>query len=402
MSDDTIVAMTAEGQSSSAPRILIASASVGAGHNQAARAVAEGLRAAMPAAEVDVLDVLTMAPWSFRAYYSGGYALSVSHFPRSYGFFFRLNDRPHHPARSLMERFRLWRERLHLGRFVRRVQQARPDLIVHTHLLGPPLLGRLIAAGRLDVPQMVVVTDIYVHRYWYAEGVDRWFAPAECSARTLRRWGIEPERITVSGIPIQAKWTEPLDRERVLADWRLPTDRPVVLLTGGTEFTCGPVAKIARRIAARCPGALVAVLAGRNKKLLGRLARLPQAGRDVIGVPFTDRVHELVGVCTLMVTKAGGITTAECLAKGAPMVLLKPVPGQEAGNAAWLAEQGAAIVTRNTRDAVDAVRRLLGEPGELTRMAARARELYRPATETIVRAVREAVSPDGPATASGR
>ena len=369
------------------PRILIASASVGAGHNQAAGAVAAALRARMPAARVEVVDVLQFSPWAFRAYYAGGYSLSVTKFPRCYGLGFWMTDRPQGPQRGPGECSRLWHERLHLRRFARYVCESRPDLVIHTHFLASPLLGRMIRQGELWTRQLVVVTDIRMHRYWYSEDVDHWFAPAQPVADHLRQWGIDPRRITVSGMPIHPKWTAPLDRDTVLNDWRLPADRPIVLLCGGTEFTCGPVVKIARQILARCPKAFLAVLAGRNKKLLAKLGRLPQAGQDLMPVAFTDRIHELVEVATMMVTKAGGLSTAECLAKGAPMVLLPPVPGQESGNAAYFARQGAAVVAANPADVVEQVARLLKNPVELSGMADKARRLYRPATETIVAAV---------------
>ncbi|HUS91042.1 MAG TPA: glycosyltransferase, partial [Phycisphaerae bacterium] len=200
-------------------------------------------------------------------------------------------------------------------------------------------------------------------------------------------------RITVSGMPIQAKWTAPLDRAKVLAEWRLPPDRPIIVLAAGADFTCGPVVKIARRLLAACEGAFVAVLAGRNKKLLGQLSLLPGAGRDLAAFAFTDRVHELVEVCTLMVTKAGGLSTAECVAKARPMVLLKPVPGQEKGNAAYFAEKGAAVVTAGVGEVVEQVRRLLARPDELKRMSDNARRLHRPATATIAAAIQAALGP---------
>jgi UDP-N-acetylglucosamine:LPS N-acetylglucosamine transferase len=78
------------------------------------------------------------------------------------------------------------------------------------------------------------------------------------------------------------------------------------------------------------------------------------------------------------------------------MVLLKPVPGQEAGNAAFLAREGAAVVARGTGDAVEHVRRLLADAKALATMAENARRLYRPGTETIVQAVRRAVAAPTP------
>jgi processive 1,2-diacylglycerol beta-glucosyltransferase len=383
--------MTATSDKSGGPRVLILSASVGAGHNQAAKAVAEALAQAAPAATVEIRDTLTLAPRLFRACYSGGYTVLVTKMPWLYGFGFRMGDHPQGSRRGLMERWRLLNEWPWLKRLRRFVLDFQPDLVVNTHFLGATVLGRMIRLGRFDVPQMVVVTDIRMHRFWFCEHVDHWFAPAEPTAERLCRWGVEPARITVSGMPIHPKWTIPVDRPAVLTEWRLPADRPIVLLSGGTEFVCGPVVDIARQIASRCPQAFVAVLAGQNKGLLADLARLPEAGRSIVGIAFTDRVHELVHVCSLMATKAGGLSTAECLAKGTPMVLLKPVVGQEQGNAEFLAQRGAGVIARDDDDVVEHVSRLLNDPGELERMSQAARGLYRPGSQTIAQAICRAV-----------
>ena len=270
-----------------------------------------------------------------------------------------------------------------------------PELIVNTHFLAAPMIANLIHTGGLAGRQFVVVTDNEVHRFWYSQGVDRWFVPADYSAGTLSKWGIDADRITVSGIPLHPKWTEPLDRERIFCEWNLPRNKKIVLLSGGTEFTCGPIAKIARSIALTCDDAYVVVLAGRNKKLLAQLTTLRQTPSRVIGVGFTDRIHELVEVCSLMVTKSGGITTAECLAKGVPMVLLKPIPGHEAGNARYLQQARAAIVTRSVNDVAETVARLLKETVKLKQMSESARGLYRPGISTIVNAICRCVCPPG-------
>ncbi len=379
--------METQADSTDGPKILIASASVGAGHNQAAKAVAEALRPAAPDVGIEVVDALTFATWCFRAYYAGGYATMVTRFPRTYGLGYFFNDRPQGTRRGIFERMRLLNERLFLRRFAQHIRQTKPDIIINTHFLGPPLIAHMIRRGQYAGRQVVVVTDVLMHRYWLSENVEHWFVPAEPPVERLRKWGIAPERITVSGMPIHPKWTETLDRRKILADWNLPADRPIVLLAGGAEFTCGPIVRIARKIVARRSEAFVAVLAGRNKDLLGQIARTPEAGRDIVGIPFTDRVHELVAACALMATKAGGLSTAECLAKGTPMVLLRSVPGQEAGNARYFARRGAAVIARNDNQVADIVARLLADRDALARMAAAASELYRPGAQTIANAV---------------
>jgi len=373
---------------SPAKNVLIVTASIGAGHNQVARTLMEQLRSFAPQVRVECLDAVSFcAPW-FRAAYAGGFALSMAHFPRLYGLGFRLGNRPRRPGRARAERLRLRVERQATDRLGRELLARRPDLVVHCHFLSPNITGWLIRTGRLRCPQIVVVTDIETHRWWYAEGVDHWFLPNEYTAGLFARWGIGDERATVSGIPIHPKWTHPIDRREVLADWRLPEDRKIVVLAGGAEFTCGPIARVAQRIVQACPEAYMVVLAGRNRKLLDRLAALPESPGNLLGVPFTDRAQELVGVSSVMVTKPGGITTAECLAVGTPMVLMRPVPGHEAGNAEYFVRQGAGVIVRSYRRLPEVLAGLLRDPEALRSLSQNARRLYRPGTQTVIAAIR--------------
>ncbi len=380
-----------ETQNAARPRLLMITASVGAGHNAVARAIIDKLNADAPEIDIDCIDAMDFAPWLFRKYYAGGFAMAMSHFPRSYGLGFHLSNRPQKPGRHWIENQRIGREYLTLRRLRKYIIDNPADLILHTHFIAPPIIYRMMQKGLVKSPQAVVVTDIEVHRWWYSQGVAKWFVPNEYSAEIFRRWGIDSE-LTVSGIPIHRKWTLPTDRQRVLADWNLPADRPIITLTGGTEFTCGPIVRIARDMLKAIPQAHLAVLAGRNKKLLAKLSKLPEAGSRLTPVGYTDKLHELVSVSSLMVTKAGGITTAECLSKGRAMILLKPVPGQEGGNAEYFQRHGAAVIARKYKDVPAEAARLLDNPGALEEMSRKAASLYRPATQTVTDWIRESIS----------
>jgi len=370
-------------------KLLVITASVGAGHNSAASALTAALRSAAPQLQVQCLDAMDFVPKWFRAYYAGGFALAMSRLPRLYGLGYRLTDRPQAPGHSRLERLRLRHERRACRALVEQINRIRPDLLLHTHFLAAGVAGELIEAGQLDFPQWVVATDIAIHRFWHARGVEKWFVPGEPSRWPLLRWGIDPRRIVVSGIPIHAKWLRPIDRRQVCGEWLLPPDRPIVLLSAGAQYTVGPVPEMLKRICRACPEAFVVVLAGHNKKLLARLAQSNHWSGRVRGVGFTDRVNELADVASLMITKPGGITTAECLAKGLPMVLIRPVPGQEAGNASFLVNHGAAVVAHDADDLAGMVKSLLAQPALRAEMADRARALHRPAAETITRAIRQ-------------
>jgi processive 1,2-diacylglycerol beta-glucosyltransferase len=370
--------------------VVLVTSSVGAGHNQAAAALLASLAAARPGLAVEVIDTMKIAPTLFRLYYAGGYSFMVTRAPWLYGWGYNFLNQAQGPAREWSERLRMLFERTVMRGLIRTVLDRRPVVVVATHFLVLPMLGRLLGQGVEGLKALAVVTDSEAHRWWYGENLDRYFVPTELAAEQVARWGIAPGRITVSGIPIHPKWVAPLDRADILARWKLPADKPIVMLSGGTFFTVGPVEKIARAILDSSDAHVVA-LGGNNKRLLAALAAFPEAGRRLTPVPFTDRVHELAEVASLIVTKPGGLTTTECQAKGLAMVLTNPTPGQEAANARMLAAAGAAVVAATDDEVIAQVRRLLASPAELQALSAAARKLYRPATQTITEEILKAV-----------
>lgn len=366
-------------------KVLIITASVGGGHNQAARSIAEGL--ADKECKVETLEVMSLMPGWFGRYYSGGYSFMVSQLPRLYGLGFKLNDMADSPRRTLNERLRIAFESAAAAKMKRAVFDYKPDLIVNTHFLAPSVLSRLGYDN-----QFIVVTDIIAHRWWYAEGVERFFVQQPQSvSRLINHWGIQPDKITVSGMPVRKVFdASRQDSDELRKELHLPAGRKLVLLSGGTEFTCGPIPAIAREISSLCPQASVVVLAGRNKKLLATLGAMPEsADGRIVPMGFTDRVSDFMDAAKMIVTKPGGMISAECLAKSLPAVFMPPVPGQEAQNAKYLQEHSAAKTANKFSQVAAITAEILNDDEKLLKMRAASGKLYRPAREIIVGKIME-------------
>jgi processive 1,2-diacylglycerol beta-glucosyltransferase len=392
--------MPMTGTSTSRPRVLLLSAGVGAGHNQAAKAIAAGLALADPTLQVEWLDVLQLTSWAFTQYYAGGYNVLVSRLGWLYGLGFRLTDMPRGPRRGLLERRRLWSERRSLRSLERWVSQRLPALIVNTHFLAPGLIAWMRRRGAQGLRQMTVVTDYHAHRWWCCPEVERYFVPDVFSRDRMVEFGTPPGQVEIAGLPVHPKWRQRLEEREIRARWNLPAGRPVVLVAGGAYFTIGGIDTLAAELARRLPQAIIVVLAGTNKHLMGRLAALPAAQGQAAQlriVSFTDRVDELVQLAWLYVTKSGGMTVTEAAAKGTPLLLLPPVPGQETHNARAMVEAGAAVQAQGRRQAVELAAALLEDRARLAQMADNARQLSRPSTELICRQIVDAVN-NGPPT----
>jgi processive 1,2-diacylglycerol beta-glucosyltransferase len=104
--------------------------------------------------------------------------------------------------------------------------------------------------------------------------------------------------------------------------------------------------------------AQVLVVAGINKRLLGFLKKV-KSKHKIHAFGYTDNIDKLMSVADILVTKPGGVTAAEALAKNLPMLIMKPLPGQEQNNTNFLLKQGVVEKAESVEDAVKKLNSLL-------------------------------------------
>jgi processive 1,2-diacylglycerol beta-glucosyltransferase len=375
--------MHTTGELSMPKRVLVLSASVGAGHLRAAQAVELALRQLDPTAVVKNIDVLEFTNAAFRRVYGRAYLDLVNKAPHVLGYFYDLMDRPTSPQRKV-DRLRLAVEKLNMMRFLQFLESEPWDIIVNTHFLPAELIASLRSKGKLATPHFTVTTDFETHRLWVNQPCDHYFSATEEGAAYLSHWGVPSGDVTVSGIPIHPAFSQPNDRAACLAHQRLIGDRPVVLqLSGG--FGVGPIERIFRGILAIESPLEVVVVAGRNEEAKAQLTHVVVPARHRVTIlGFTDTIHELMAVSDIVVSKPGGLTTSEVLASGAGMAVVNPIPGQESRNSDFLLENGAAVKINNIATLAHKLTTLLREPSRIAQLKANARRIGKPQAAFVV------------------
>jgi len=360
-----------------AKRILVLSASVGAGHMRAAQAVELALRQLAPDAEVRNLDVLTLTNAAFRKLYGQAYLDLVNKAPHVLGYIYDLLDQPRRP-KSARDRFRLALEKLNLSRFCDLMAYERWDVVVNTHFLPAEIIASLRRKRKVRTPQITVTTDFETHRLWVNQPCERYCTATDEGAAYLQHWGVPAEQTLATGIPIHPVFSQPKDRAACLKNQGLVGDRPVLLqLAGG--FGVGPIEKLFQGVLSVEAPLEVVVVAGKNEKVRKQLERVDPPPRHRVKVlGFTDQIDELMAAADIVMSKPGGLTTSEVLARGAAMVIVNPIPGQESRNSDFLLENGAAIKINNVATLPLKLTALLADAPRLASLKENARRLGKP------------------------
>jgi processive 1,2-diacylglycerol beta-glucosyltransferase len=360
------------------PCILVLSASVGAGHLRAAQAVELALREVVPEATVRNVDVLELTNAPFRQLYGRFYLDLVNKAPHVLGYFYDLMDQPSRSGKNRTDRLRLALEKLNLRKFIQLVKDEPWDLVINTHFLPAEIIASLRRKGELTLPQTTATTDFETHRLWVNQPCDHYFTATPEGARYLQHWGVPAGDITVTGIPIHPVFAKSKDRGDCLARHGLTGDRPIVLqLSGG--FGVGPIAKLYRALLDVTRPIELVTIAGRNEEVKKELAAIevpPRHRAKVLG--FTDQIDELMAAADVVVSKPGGLTTSETLARGAVMAIVNPIPGQESRNSDYLLENGAAIKVNNIGTLAYKIDSLLEDPARMAQLKANVACLARP------------------------
>jgi processive 1,2-diacylglycerol beta-glucosyltransferase len=362
-------------------RVLLLSASAGAGHVRAAQALEKAFQEIGEASgeqrEVQHLDVLNYTNKVFRNLYSKAYIDLVNKMPEVPGWFYDKLDKP-----WKNERRRLALDKLNTRPLVKLLRQYQPDLIVCTHFLPAEIVSWLRAKERLTSRQVIVVTDFDVHAMWLVHHYEHYFVAIDEARVYLEALGIPAEKITVSGIPIDPVFAQLKDKQNMRAKHGLSADRTTILLSAG-GFGVGSVDALIAALMPLQHRAQIVAICGRNDELKERLSReasqlKPDATVLVKPFGYTTEMDELMTASDLVLGKPGGLTTCEALAKGLVFVIVNPIPGQEERNSDHLLEAGVGIRSNNLPTLAYKLDRLLADPDRFATMQQNSRRMGRP------------------------
>jgi UDP-N-acetylglucosamine:LPS N-acetylglucosamine transferase len=257
-------------------------------------------------------------------------------------------------------------------RLIRRLEPAirkfAPDVIVSTQMIPAAMASYLQERGKVQASMIGVLTDFGVHDFWKQRGTDRY-----CVAHRSVLEGdasSTSSRAVITGVPLMPDFAFPMSQAEARRELNLPEDAQVVLVLGGGLGISVDTAAIS--LLRRPTPTHVIVMPGKNNKARAALDQLAAHHPQRLKVcDWTDRMDIYLRAADIVVGKPGGITVAEALACGRPLLATRSLGGQEGFNVDFLTRHGVGglVADGELLNRVDA---LLGDPDVLQNMQRRA------------------------------
>ena len=337
-------------------KIIVFSASFGGGHRGCAEAIKGYYRRHHSSkVEVEVVDFFeTFAP-NLNVLARFAFQQPAEFFPRFSGTFSELlAAMPANPVVHEMKVNGITRVREYL-------EQERPDAVISTFDVAGGVSADVAA------PAMTATIEIGfdARNTWLHPATEIHFVSCREVREQLAVRGVAWDRTVVSGVPIREQFAEELAKADCRESLGL-SERFTVMLTS-VYSSPAEVRELALRLLGT--GVQVALVAGRNEKLLAKVADISDKNEMLKVYGFVEDMHRMMQAADVIVGKAGELTVAEALAVGLPTVVCVPVPGQEVHSVDFLVNYGAGLLSRDEDDVVEKVRFLSMHPERLEQLS---------------------------------
>ena len=358
---------------------LILSTSGGAGHIRAAQALHQAVRSSKLPIRSEHFDCLDFTSRLFKQLYSQSYLAMVNRIPELWGYFYTQTEKKPYAKKGLLKIF----DHFNYQRYLNVLRSKRPDAILCTHFLPYVSISERLHHTTMNAPIFAVTTDFDVHQLWVNPVVTRYYVHHEESAWQLTAKGVQERKIAVKGIPVLREFVQQRGAKASRQILGIPGERfTVLVLSGG--FGVGRIEPLVDHVASTLADYSrrrfnVLVVCGKNDRVRSHLEKKkfpPNIETRIFG--YVTNVHDLMAAADILISKSGGLTSAEAMSKHVPMIIVDPIPGQETRNAEMIVENGAGFLALDLPNVSYKLRRAVENPSLLRRARAGTFELAKP------------------------
>ncbi|HDM08771.1 MAG TPA: glycosyltransferase [Candidatus Omnitrophica bacterium] len=331
----------------SEPRILLFYITHHSGHHKAAISIQRAINIVNPHSHIQCIDAFNYTNPVMNRIAHKTYMQVIRRRPEVWEY---LYDNPNIVLKT--QRLKALIHKYNSRKLINLIKDVSPHVIICTQAFPCGMVADLKKYQGLQIPLIGVVTDYVTHSFWFYDTVDMYVVPDESSRDKMINNGISEDRIKILGIPVKPEFNDFLEKTQIIRKLNLDSTIPTILVMGGGRGL-GNIKQIVHLLYKIDIPFQMIVLAGVNKSLFNYLKRKQKKWskrKKILVYGYVDNVHELMTVSDILISKPGGITTAEALAKGLPMVIFNPLPGQERSNTEFLLKIGAAIKCEHLSD----------------------------------------------------
>lgn len=379
-------------------KVLVLTVTAGEGHNATAAAIQKSFEER--GVDCRVLDTCLQINPALYFLIAKGYLLCATNLKKAYAYVYgKLEHREFKDKNSYTPSPTRTSYRIVKKKMEQYIAEYDPDAIVYTHVFAGALLDVIAQKKPLRARTVGVLTDFAPHPFWEETlRSDRVVIANELIAPSLERKGLSKDQLLPIGIPIRPQFAESVPREQARTELGLDPELPTLLLMGGS-MGYGSLAKTLSEIDALDTKLQVICVCGRNEKAKAEIDGMTFRKR-VLAFGFTDKISLLMDASDCIVSKPGGLTTSEALAKRLPMIICNPIPGQEDRNAEFLLNSGVAVKLSKHASLSDVVYQLFCNPERIELMKKNIDLIRRPhatrdLVDTVFSLVEEAKQEEG-------
>lgn len=366
-------------------KILVFYGSYGGGHLSAAKSIENHIKNKYPDVEIKLVDCIEYINKHLNKLLADSYNEAAKKAPFAWKTAYHLSND------GLTSKAVTTSNKLFSIKLNKLLQDFNPDLIISTHPFGTQMCGILKKKEKIDCKLATILTDFHIHGQWlvFHEYCDYFFVSNNQMKADMIEYGVEKDKIYVSGIPVSDQFSQTFNREKICKEFDLNPAQQVVLFFAGGEFGLGNkttilVLKSLIRLFSKLQ---VVAISGRNKKMKAKfedLVKNTDSEERIKVMEYTNKVPELMSISSFVITKPGGLTSTESLTSHLPMIIINPIPGQEEENAQFLVEKGVAIWIKKNDNVARALKTLYRDPQKLSLMKESAISLAKPDSTKMI------------------
>ena len=349
-------------------KILIFYAAYGGGHYSAAKAIKKYLVDNYDV-EIELVDCIKYVNKILDRATTGAYNQMAKNVPNLWG---KIYDKS---QKGILAHISSRANKMMAVKIKNLIKEVNPDIVVSTHPFSSQMVSYLRRKGKIDCKLVTVLTDFAPHDQWLIghEYTDAFCVSNEKMKKYLIQYGIEKEKIHITGIPLSDKFSKEFNKFEIFKHFNLDETKPVILFFGGGEFGLGKdrTLQILKSLIICLPTYQIIAVSGRNKRMnlgFNNIVEETNSKDRVRVFDYTTEVPEIMSISTLVVTKPGGLTTSESLASGLPILVINPIPGQEEENAEFLESYNVGVWIRKKDSPDKVIHELFSDKSKLEKM----------------------------------